>query len=368
MRISASLLLISLPLVLTASAQADRILKVDGSSIDDVKVTGETLREVEYKPDGQRNEKTVPSQDVLRVVYERLPEKVDSALSAYSESRYVDAVNDLEEFLSRFEDKPPRTYPNSVPYAQYQLVLIYEATGEFESVVASADRLIGKSADSRYAILAHISKIEALNLLGDAAKLKAAVAAFTEFAASNSLAPRWRLEAELRDVLFDAALKGEARRKKLNEVANAAGSASPIVHNRATVAIGESYLNERKLAEAETAFAKVIDDPKADGVTLAAAYTGLGDCIYQKAMNAGVPAETKDALLKEARLHYLRVVVLHGDQVQYLPKALFYAGRVFQELEGDENQRRANQLYNRVIRSFPESKWAKEARGLRRKV
>ncbi len=363
--------LTALSLFAAPAAQADRIFKVDGSTLEDVEVRDENLREVEYKVEGQRQSKTLPTQDVLRVAYSRLPEQVDSALGAVEEERYIDAVNDLEEFLARFEDKPPRTFHNSVPFAQYKLVQIYESTGEFAQVVGAADRLIGKSPESRYAILAHISKVEALNLLGEAEALTSAVQAFEQFASSNSLAPRWRLEAELRGVLFHPTLKGDARRKRLAEVAQAAGNESPIVQNRATVAIGESYLNERKLGEAEQSFAKVADDPKADGVTLAAAYTGLGDCIYQRAANTS-DAEAKEGLLKEARLHYLRVVVLHGDQVQYLPKALFYAGRVFDELdalkEDQESRRRAQLLYSRVIRNFPGSKWANEAKAFRRRV
>ena len=81
---------------------------------------------------------------------------------------------DLQEFLARFGEKAPRTAPWSVPYAYFKLVEIYEATGEYAQVVTAADIVLEKAGDSRYGTLAHMSKIEALAVMGDTAALATA--------------------------------------------------------------------------------------------------------------------------------------------------------------------------------------------------
>ncbi|HPF15072.1 MAG TPA: tetratricopeptide repeat protein, partial [Planctomycetota bacterium] len=354
-------------LLLAGTSLADRIFTVEGSTIDDVTISKESLNEVEYKTSSGRTVKTIPSYEVLDTVFDKLPEQLDSAEAALGEERFVDAINDINEFLGRFGEKPPRTAPWSVPYAYNRLIEIYMGMGDYPHVVEAADVLLAKAADSRYAPLAHMAKIDALNLMSDEANLATAVGGFSTFVESNSLQARWRLEAELRGVLFDRSLQGAKRRAKLQEVANSAGSESPLVRNRATVAIGESLVGERKLEEAQKLFEKIVKDPQADPSILAAAHTGLGDCLYQRGKNLKDQGQDGDEDIRAASLHFLRVVVLYPDQEQYVPRALFYAGRTFQELGGEDGERRAQALYSKLIRTYPESKSAKEARSFRRR-
>ncbi|MBL4771663.1 MAG: tetratricopeptide repeat protein [Planctomycetes bacterium] len=370
MRNLSLLSLIPLSLLLASPSLADRIFKTDGSTLDDVTIVSEGLDEVEYKPSKGRKKKTIGSHEVLSIVFEKMPPQIDSAEVAVDNELYLDAVNDLEEFLDRFSKKGPRTYPWAVPYALYRLVEVYQVAGEYPLVVTAADRVLAEAPSSRYAILAHLTKIEALHLMGDDAALKSSVAAFSTFVKDHSLPARWRLEAELRGVLFDSSLKGSKRRDKLNDVVSAAGKTSPIVKNRAMVAIGESFLKERKVGDAERMFNKVLGDPKADNFTLAGAHTGLGDCLYQKAEKVQSEGDDDEAAagFKTASLEYMRVVVVYGDQVQYVPKAMFYAGRCFQELGDSENERRAQKLYGKLVRTYPSSKAAKEAKSFRRRA
>ncbi|MDF1837110.1 MAG: hypothetical protein P1V35_04520 [Planctomycetota bacterium] len=145
--------LIPISLLLASPSLADRIFKTDGSTLDDVTIVSEGLDEVEYKPSSGRNKKTIGSHEVLSIVFEKMPTQLDSAEAAMTNELYVDAVNDLEEFLSRFAKKPPRTYPWAVPYAMYRLVEVYQVAGEFPTVVTAADRVLTEQADTRYAIL-----------------------------------------------------------------------------------------------------------------------------------------------------------------------------------------------------------------------
>ncbi|MDF1837111.1 MAG: tetratricopeptide repeat protein [Planctomycetota bacterium] len=169
-------------------------------------------------------------------------------------------------------------------------------------------------------------------------------------------------------MLFDKSLKGSKRRDKLNDVVSAAGKESPIVKNRALVAIGESFLQERKVNDAERTFTKVLADPKADEFTLAGAHTGLGDCLYQKAEKKKSEGEDATEDFKTAALEYMRVVVIYGDQLQYAPKSMFYAGRSFQEMGDAESERRAQALYSKLVRNFPGTRAATEAKSFRRRI
>jgi TolA-binding protein len=62
----------------------------------------------------------------------------------------------------------------------------------------------------------------------------------------------------------------------------------------------------------------------------------------------------------------MRVTVLYKDQASYAPKAMFYAGRCFNLLGGEEDDERANKLYARVMRQYPGTVWADEARNFRK--
>ena len=46
---------------------------------------------------------------------------------------------------------------------------------------------------------------------------------------------------------------------------------------------------------------------------------------------------------------------------------MFFAGRCFQLIEGEEANEDATKLFTKVIRDYKGSSWAKEARGFRRK-
>ena len=183
---------------------------------------------------------------------------------------------------------------------------------------------------------------------------------------SKGLSRRWQLELDLARLVYSADLKGEKLRGRLEEVATQASADFPTVRNRADVAVAESFLAEKKLDEAAEIFERITRDPQADDRTLAAAYTGHGDCLFTKGVAMASAGENPDAVFMEAILSYMRVVVVYKQELRYVPKAMFYAGRVYQQFEDEESQDRAQKLYVGVLRNFRETKWANEARGFRK--
>lgn len=357
----------SLPLSLTVlviaatPALADTIYLIDGSQIDDCKVTTETLLTVAYKEGNKKGE--VAADQILSIDFSKMPSLVDRAETAAEEDALLDAVADYSEYLDGVlsRDKPPAQYKWAPAYAMYRLVELNAIMGNSAAVDSAANQLLEKAPDSRYVPLAYLKQIDALaDLQKDPTKT---IEAFSELIDQKQLSQRWKLERNLAVVLYDAAVTGEARRDKLNSVARKAGTAHPLVRNRARVAIAEAYLQENKISDAEVIFTEITDDPKADDRTLAAAHSGRGDCLRIKAEKGG--NEDKDAL-KDAVLSYMRVVIVYKNELRYAPRAMFYAGRTFDALGEEQDKAFAQKLYIKVMRSFPGSRWAKEARGFKK--
>lgn len=351
-------------LLVCPSARADKINRVDGTTVSDVTITAETLEGVQYKDD-KRKEGSVPSDLILSVEYSAKPPLVDSADTAIAEEAYRDAQTDLLNFVDGLQEAP-RKFPWSRGYALFRLIEVCEVLGEPAQVARFADRLAEVEPNSRYLPMAQLKKAQALFDAGDGAKALEALASLQATIDGKGLGDRWRTEHELAKSLFDTSLKGAARISKLESlVSKTVGYAT--VNNRAKVALGESLLLAGKIPEAEKLFREIVADPKGDDRTLAGAYSGLGDALFAQ----GEPRKDTEAgqqMLREARLAFMRVVVSYKNQLVYVPKAMFYAGRCFQHLQDDEfAEEKADKLYVKLIRTFDGTRWANEARSFRKK-
>jgi len=344
-------------LLLATPAAADTIHMADGSSIADVTIVSEGLTSLEYREG--RDRKVVESDQVVSVVYDKKPPLVDKADMAVTEGIYFAAIDDLNEFISGLKDGKSRKWPWSPAYAQFRLVEINEMIGELPAMVTAATALGENYPDSRFLPLATVKKAEALFDSGKSADAAKAVAELQELVTEKGLSRRWALEADLRSVMFGKA----SAAKRVGDLQGIVTKASPypLVMNRAKAAIGEAHVEAKKLAEAEAVFREITKNSQADRRTLAAAYTGLGDCLFQRGANA-----SDQAVLQDALKSYMRVVVGYKEESRYRPRAMFYAGRVFQQLEGEASEDRAQKLFKSVIREYRGSNWAKEARGFRR--
>jgi len=334
----------------------DKIYLTDGGVVKDVGVTTEGVNEVEYR--NGRNKATVKAEDVLRIEYGRKPKSVDQADTYAEQEGYVDAIAEMETYLGSVDGKPDKRYPWAAAYAQYRLVELNAIIGDLPALSAAADSVANKHGDSRYAPLAFVAKAQALLDAGKAAEAKAAVEGFGRFIEAKSLTGRWSVEQKL----WSALTSGKTG-KELEADLKAVGvdaAEYPSVRNRAEVAIGEALLGTKKVAEAEKVFREILRESKADSRTLAAAWTGLGDCLRTR----GEAAEAADQppLFREALIAYMRPVVVYPDEALYVAKAAFYAGRCYQLLGGPESIDRAKRLWRHVVVNFPRSRWEREAR------
>lgn len=353
-------------LFFTPLATADTIYTSDGKVIEDVTVLEEGVAEIQYR-DG-RNERKVDTASVVDIAYEDVPRYIDQAQSMVEEDDVAGAIRTLNEYVDRIISGDLReTRRKWAPAnAAWRVVGLYDSLGELEEAAAAADKVIKNFADTRYMPMAYMAKADAEFWSGNAAGAQGTLSAFKSEIESKKLSERWAIEADLALIQTNEALVGKQRRDALEKIANRAKGKFKTVQNRALVMIGESALADvsskrgsakDNLATALDHFNQVIQDPLAENVTLAGAYAGKGDCLFQ----SGAAAKDK-AMLKEALLCFLRVAAVYPDQTRYVPKSLFYAGRCFDLMETEEDADRAQKMYAEVYWRFPGSKWANEAK------
>jgi hypothetical protein len=350
----------------SAPSVADTIYLTDGTTQDDVTIIDETMIHIVYRAKGKSTESNIEPDKVLSVTYSKKPRLIDEADVAAEEGQLEYARETYELWLDGVlsgENKKDRQ-KWAPAYAMRRIMDIYASSARHAAVATAADKLIKERPDSRHVPYAYLAKAEAQRWGGKAASVPKTIDAFKNLIDDKGLSSRWRLEADLALVLADTTKVGLQKRDRLIEIGGEAGGKYPIVRNRARVAEGETYLegNAKDFASARKVFQAIADDPKADDATLAGAYTGLGDCLFQEAVDSLKSGGDASDTLRESLLNYLRVVVVYKDQSRYAGKAMFYAGRVFDVVESDTSKVAAKKMYRSVIAVYPTTNWAAEAK------
>jgi tetratricopeptide (TPR) repeat protein len=368
MKLLRTILPLAASLAVPAFARADTIFRTDGKPIERCEVLKEDLKEVTYREEGkEKDRKAIASDKVVRIEYDRVPKLLDQARESLKEDQTQDALDSIESYLDSVlaREKGDTRYPWAPAYALHRLIVLRGTLGDLQGVVAAADRLIEKAPDSLYVPRAYLAKADALRDLGQVPKARSTLQALQALVESKGLSRRWKLESDLSLALID--LKGEKLQEELAKLSGTAGDEFPTVYNRARLAEAQSFIDGKQYEAAESILRRTIESGVADEQTMAGAYTGLGDCQFQRAAARFKEGKQDEAekLLNDALLSYMRVVVSYADQSRYVPKAMFFAGRTFDQFQDEESKARARRMYGEVIRQYQDSPWAKEARDLR---
>ena len=348
-------------LVLALPGWADTIHLVDGDPIEDVTIEEETITSVTYKRGSSLD--SVPSERVSHVTFERLPDELDEGESYVQEGDLAGGLDAMREYLDPIMEGGRARKAWAPPYAAKRVIDLSRSIGDLDSVKEVASWLIKEHSESRYVPEAYIAKADAQARTGSADAANKTLQDFRQIVTDRGLSARWRLECDLALILTDPTLKGDSRRSKLKEIETGAGE-FPGVQNRARLDRAESLVLDatssnsdraKLLAEARGIFQELADDDYTSDEVRAGAYTGLGDCTFF------TPGADKDAF-KEAGMSYMRVAVLYREQSRYVAKAMFYAGRCFDQRGDLDNKGKARRLYRTVMVEFPSSNWAKEAK------
>ncbi|MEM9380779.1 MAG: hypothetical protein AAGB93_12575 [Planctomycetota bacterium] len=354
--------------IATPALGFDRIYRSDGSILDNVKVQSETIDKVVYQPEKGRAAKEVLSEEVLRVEFTQMPDDIAAAEVDAKNDALLGAISGFQNFLGNADDRANRKFPWAASYARFRLVEMQERRNAIPEMVAAVDELLVGSPDSRYVPIAIIKKFEAQLLSNDRAGAAATADQFGALVTEKGMSQRWKYEHQVRELLAKEGQTASAAEKALQKIASDA-SAYPTVANRADVATAESMLGRSAFDEAEEMFRGVTESTNADDRTLAAAWTGLGDCLYRRAELKGTSgdAEGATALFSEARTAFMRVVVLYEGELAFVAKSAFYAGRCIQEIGGENAEDESNRLFTFVAVNFRGSRWADSARQFKRR-
>ena len=350
-----------------AVAMPDRIYQSDGSILEDVTIVTEGLTTVTYKPSDSKKESTVDSELVLSVEFANKPEEVSMADVSASDEGFGSALAGMQDYLANLGGKKDKKFPWGPSYARFRIVELTALMNDLGAMTTAVDDIVTNDPESRYVPLAMISKIDRLIANGDMAGATEASTTFKNLVTDKGLSQRWKFEQQLLALRADASQKGEGLEKALLQLSKSA-KVFPTVTNAADVAAAESMLSRSEFQSAEELFEGVTEDPSADNSTLAAAWTGLGDCLYRRAeAKVGADDEGAKALFGEAQRAFMRTVVNYRFEYVHVAKSAFYAGRCFQLIEGEGAKENSNKLFFYVMRNFKGSKWADSARDFQKR-
>jgi hypothetical protein len=342
--------------------RADKIRLENGTTIDNVQVVSEGMKEVVYKEG--KSERNVPSDSVRAVEYEKRPPQLADAEELVLGEDPEGAVGTLDAFVQGAQEKPSTVaaFKWAPAAAAWRAIELRRGAGDLQGTVGAAQQFLQSFPEARFVPQAHLAKAQAEIRLGQGAQAQETLANLTALLGAKSLSKRWALEGRLLLALADDKQNSSTKRAEFEKVASEAGDFLGAKY-QAQVLIGETYLDEAQAnagaakelrAKAIETFDKVIASEQAPREAVAGAQTGRGESLFL----LGADADDK-ARLQEAALACLRVATLFRDQGLYMPKALFYAMRSFDLLP---DPRRKADMKRELLGLFPGSAWAVEAK------
>jgi tetratricopeptide (TPR) repeat protein len=334
-------------LAVAASAQKDRILLVDGKSIEDCAITSFDLRKVEYRSKGSAA--TVESDLVADLVVEKARDVFRrgyaAATSPDGPGLFLAAAREQKDkFLAQFG------------FAEAAKLLIER--GEFADAFGALEELATANPDSGYVPMLYRVKAEYYLSQGKAkAGDAASVAKKYEEAAGSQGYPRgFQIEARYY-VLMAQAVAGAVDATKLRrdlEVLAGEAAAYANIADRCRMTIADSLLEEKKPDEAEKYLKELLAKAYLEPATLASALNGMGKVHFAR----GTP-ENKDAY-REALLAFLRVVLgAPKAQPGVTAESLYLGAQAAEKWGGPDAATMSRRLNYMLNRDYPDNPWSK---------
>lgn len=344
----------ALLLALAAPQNGDQIVRMDGTILNVDRVLTETFTEVTYKRGS--TEGKIPAEQVLEVVHSLTHRDVAEFSDAMEAKADADYAKAIAAFNSVLADKDLHEEPRHAwtkQHALFQIMNCYAATGNGDQVVAHADRLLQEVPDTFFYGEALEMKAQSLLDRGNAAGAEAAFQQLQADVKGKGLPERWEREAELGLAVLAKGGSPADKQRRLEALAERNKDSYPSVASRARVEVGNAMVEAEQYKDAKARFQTIVDSGKADRDTLAAAWSGLGDCAYNLGLREQEP-KAAAVHFEEAALHYLRVAAAYPEVFRLVPRALCHAGMSMVRVGKRED---AFALANKLRRNYPSSEW-----------
>jgi tetratricopeptide (TPR) repeat protein len=280
-------------------------------------------------------------------------EDFQAAKQAMDGGDYVRAIGEFNAVLGDEELLEQARFSWVRQHALFMIVKCQAASGNMEQVAAQADRLLTAVPDTFFYGDVVLLKAQALQDRGDAAAAEATFKRLQQDVAGKGLPEKWAREAELGLMVLTKGLAPADKQRRLEGLAEKNKDAFPSVANRARVEVGNAMVEAEQFQDAKSRFAAIADGGQADRSTMAAAWSGLGDCAYNLGLRE---QDTKKAavLFEEAALDYLRIAALYPEAFRFVPRALCHAGMSMVRMGKRED---AMAIASKLRRNYPNSEW-----------
>ena len=333
--------LIVVALALTASAVADEIVLIPGSTVKQAAggrvrgaVQSESPAEVVVKLGA--NSINVPTDQIVSIRYDGQPASLALAESNESGGQLAKAADLYKKAAAEASSKPFIEQAAKYKHAEVTADIALGDPAKAAEAVALLDAFVKENATSRHVGPALESLARLQLQKGDYAATDKSIAALAKLpsGADRSAVLRAKVLGRKGDHAGAVA--------ELDKLIKSAPDGS-VRQREAKLAKAESLAGLKKYPEAEADARAVIKAlPPEDVAAQSAAYNTLGDCLRA----AGRP---KDALLA-----FLHTDVLYSKDKEQHPRALAAIAQLWRELKNDG---RADEVMQKLRQEYPQSPW-----------
>lgn len=348
------MLTILLTAFLSCPQAGNQIVLTDGTIVEVDKINSETYSEVSYK----RGSSTInkDSAEIAEVRHALGHSKLEDYAAGVDAMNLGDFEGAIFQFRAVVADEKlisRATFSWVNQHARFREIRCLYSLAMFQEVANKVDALILAVPDTFFFAPALLMKARALNNMSNQAGAKAVYDKLSEEVSLKSLSLRWENEAELGKVLLDSDMTAQAKQRELQAIAEKNAASFPIVSARARVEVGHAMVEGKEYEKAYDFFLAILEDESTPEPILASAISGMGDCSYRQAL-ASDSLEEQKPMLENAVLDFLTVASVYREQVEFVPRAMFYAGDALKRI-GDTAS--AKRVASRLNKLFPNSTW-----------
>jgi hypothetical protein len=343
---------------LPAVQPQDSLVLVTGKILEVKKITAETYKEVTFSlASGSSGRKSADQVLEVRHNYSStLLNDYVSGMEAMDVGDFANAVGLFQDVLNDNRVMSKSRYGWVKQHAMYRQARCMFALADFSGVSAKVKELLVAIPETFFYAPAMMLQAESSRLNQDVAGAKAAYQQLTKAVIDLGLPERWARESELALLLLDTSVKGKDLEVKLAGLAEKNIDQYPTVASRANVEIGNAMVEATQYDKAERFFKKIVISGAADDLTLASAYSGLGDVWFRRGLDNEDLGAAK-VQYQEAALNHLRVVVMHKDAVSLVPRSHYYAAMALHRMNEELARLQSRQLASRLVRHYGKSSW-----------
>jgi tetratricopeptide (TPR) repeat protein len=345
-------LLLGAFVALGAPARADEIVLFKGDMIADVTVTNETYEGLTYKKKGIPAEQPLAAAKVKEVRY-----TTSKKSKFYSFGEDALAAGDLPKAIEFFKTAAASAKNWEKQYSLFQVAELLRRMNKLEDAIKAYNELLTAVPKTRFFGDCYERIAMCQRALKKVDEAKATYEQLKGQVTLKNLGQRWELLADFR--LLEIEERNDSKKALTGyQELQAKAAEFPDVANMARLRVGYVMIQQGQIDKARKFFEDIVKDRQAsDTAIVAGAYNGLGSTYISKEKPS---AEEYD----QALFLFFRTIFHYGSELagtELRAEALYKGAVCLAARAGENNQKRATQLFKQCKDEFPTSEWGKLA-------